>query len=300
MNSPSLQIQTVLYKTPRVSVDRFLASVARAAAVSKASGAVSDVSLAVGDCSPLRTLSDEAAANLEKDMSKAGIDQLEYEFFDSNLGSAAGHNRLFPKFESDLVLILNPDTVASPYLVDELLLRVMEPDIGLVEGRQLPIEHPKYYDPASGETSWATTACAIIPRRVVREVGEFDSEFFFLYCDDVDYSWRIRLAGYKVIFHPPARVFHDKRLDSDGRMVVGPAEEYYAAEAALFLTHKWSRPDLTEKFARQLEEGGSDLHRKAVAEYRARKKAGKLPLQLDPDHRVGQFDDAGNWAKHRW
>jgi GT2 family glycosyltransferase len=297
--SPALQIQTVLHKTPPGAVDRFMSSVVQAAVLAKKNGSIGSVCLVVGDCSPLRVLSDAGLPALRQTLLEAGIDDFEYEFFNGNIGSAAGHNRLLPKFGTDLVLILNPDIVASPFLIDELLLRLNDASIGLVEGRQLPIEHPKYYDPSSGETSWATTACALIPRRVIEMVGDFDSESFFLYCDDVDYSWRIRLAGYKVIFHPPARVFHDKRLDSRGHMEIGVAEEYYAAEAALMMTHKWSRPDLVESYLTALE-GGTDLQRKAVAGFRQRQQEGRLPEPLDPDHRVGEFHDVGHWARHRW
>lgn len=296
---PTLQIQTVLYKTPRVSVDRFMSTIAQAGLIAKKSGSVESVYLAMGDCSPLRTLAKDGVPELTQALSDAGIDRFSYDFFDGNVGSAAGHNRLFHKFDSELVLILNPDVVASPYLIDELLLRFGDPQIGLVEGRQLPIEHPKDYDPESGETSWATTACAMMSRNIIKEVGDFDSDSFFLYCDDVDYSWRIRLAGYKVIFHPPARVFHDKRLDRQGHMQIGSAEEYYAAEAALMMTYKWSRPDLVETYMAALE-GGSELQRKAVEAFRKKRREGRLPRPLDPDHKVGEFHDFGHWARHRW
>ena len=29
-----------------------------------------------------------------------------------------------------------------------------------------------------------------------------------MYCDDVDFSWRVRLLGYKVIYRSDAPVFH--------------------------------------------------------------------------------------------
>lgn len=267
--------------------------------MAKGAGAVGRVSLAIGDGSPLRTLRAEGLPGLKDVLKAAGIDDLSYDYFDANLGSAAGHNRLFPCFDTDLVLILNPDVVASPHLIEELVLRLNDPQIGLVEGRQIPIEHPKHYDPHSGETPWATTACALIPRRVVDEVGGFDARSFFLYCDDVDYSWRIRLAGYRVIFHPPARVFHDKRLDAEGHMRVSSAEEYYAAEAALLMTHKWSRPDLVAEYLAALQRG-TPLQQKAAAAFCERRTAGSLPTPIDADHRVGEFHDFGNWARHRW
>lgn len=297
--APTLQIQTVFYKLHQSAVDRFLSSIAQAALLAGKTGSVSAVTLRIGDCSPLPSLREDGLSELRATLLAAGIDQFDYEFFDANLGSAEGHNRMLSKLDSDLVLIINPDAIASPHLIQELTLRLTDQRIGLVEGRQIPIEHPKYYDPVTGETSWATTACALIPRKVVEEVGQFDSQSFFLYCDDVDYSWRIRLAGYKVIFHPPARIFHDKRLDSAGQMAVGPAEEYYAGEAALMMAHKWSRPDLVSDFLEGLE-NGTALQKKAASAFCERRKSGDLPTPLDPDHRVGEFHNHGHWAKHRW
>jgi GT2 family glycosyltransferase len=296
---PSLQIQTVLYKPSPGSIDRFLSSVSRAADLAKTSTSVGNVSLVIGDCSPLRVLRAAHTESLEKTLRQAGIDHLRYEFFDENLGSAAGHNLLLQAGDTDLVLILNPDVVASPHLIQELTLRLDDHKIGLVEARQLPIEHPKSYDLATGETSWASTACALIPRHVIKVVGEFDAHSFFLYCDDVDYSWRIRLAGYKIIFHPPARVFHDKRLDTNGHIEVGSAEEYYAAEAALMMTHKWSRPDLLDTFLHRLAANGSSLQRQAAQTFLKRRALGDLPEPLDQAHQVGEFH-GDNWAIHRW
>lgn len=295
----TLQIQTVFYKATRSDVDRFLSSVARAAEVAKASGHISAATLVAGDCSPLPIFRAAGLPELTDSLLRAGLDGFEYEFFDCNLGSAGGHNSLLEKSTSDLIWIVNPDIVASPNVIQELVLRLDDSKIGMIEGRQIPIEHPKAYDQSSGETSWASTACALLPRNVVQEIGHFDSESFFLYCDDVDYSWRVRLAGYKVLFHPPARIFHDKRLDLSGRMVVSAAEVYYAAEAALLMAHKWSRPDLVETFLTWMLSDGEPLQRKAAEAFLERQKNGKLPEPLDPDHRIGEFHE-GNWAVHRW
>ncbi len=293
--APTLQIQTVLYKLPRPAIVRFLEAIAQAAKIAKEGGSIGAVVLRIGDCSPMPSFAAAEVATMDLD----GVDEVTYAFFDENLGSAEGHNRMLGQFQSDLLLIVNPDAVASPYLISELTLVVHQAKVGMVEARQIPIEHPKDYDPVTGETSWATTACAMLPKAVVDVVGRFDAESFFLYCDDVDYSWRVRQHGYKVIFHPPARIFHDKRLNAAGQMEVGPAEEFYAAEAALMMAHKWSRPDLVEEYLGWLT-NGTDLQRKAATQFRDRRTRGALPTPVDPDHRVAQFHGDGQWARHRW
>lgn len=297
--APTLQIQSVLYQHGQASVERSIGAVVHSARRARAAGAVGRVSLVLGDCSPERTLSIQRVDELRRTLATGGIDELSYEFFGENLGSAAGHNRLLTGLDSDLVMLINPDAVASPFLISELVSRLDDDRIGQVEARQLPLEHPKAYDLVTGETSWASTACVLMPSRVVAKVGQFDSATFFLYCDDVDYSWRVRLAGYTVVFHPRAYVLHDKRVLPDGGVVIGEAEQYYGAEAILLMTHKWSRPDLVETFLGEYEAVGTPLQRKAAAAFRERRRLQSLPGPVDPHHVVGQFYGC-NWARHRW
>ena len=42
-----------------------------------------------------------------------------------------------------------------------------------------------------------------IKREVIKKIGVLD-EYFFMEYDDMDYSWRARLAGYIVFFVPEA------------------------------------------------------------------------------------------------
>ncbi len=295
----SLRIQSVLYGNTFDHIRQSVASLARAVDLATAAGLLSYAEVAFGDCSPDAVFVGKDITCLAATCYDEGIRNVSYEFFDSNLGSAAGHNRLISGGEQDFVLILNPDTIVAPNLLIELFRPMQRARIGMVEARQIPIEHPKHYDPLSGETSWATTACALVPRAVIETIGGFDPETFFLYCDDVDFSWRIRLAGYRIIFQPSAVIFHDKRLSQSGKWIVGTAEEYYSAEAAMLLAYKYSRSDLAERIERQLLELGSDTQKRAATAFQMRKAEGRLPEMIDAGHRVAQFID-GFYAKHRF
>src|SRR3989337_1332624 len=44
-------------------------------------------------------------------------------------------------------------------------------------------------------------------RELIENVGMLD-DYFFMEYDDMDFSWRARLAGYKVFFVPSAIVYH--------------------------------------------------------------------------------------------
>jgi GT2 family glycosyltransferase len=296
---PSLQIQSVLYGNPPAELDRGIESLGRAVELARERGAVDRVLVSWGDCSDVATFDAEQVDERSARFAAAGAEGLRYTWFGENLGSAEGNNRLWADVDTDLVLILNPDTVAAPDLLVELVAALADPEVGLVDARQLPIEHAKDFDQATGDTSWASGACSLVRTSVIREIGGYDSRSFFLYCDDVDFSWRVRLAGHRVVHRPSARVFHDKRLASDGSWSVGSAEEYWSAEGALVLAHKYSRPDRVKAIRKDLLAHGSEAQRKAVADFDGRQAAGRLPEPIDRDHAVGQFV-AGNYARHRY
>jgi len=67
--------------------------------------AVPRVSVAYGDCSPRPCIPDEARAEFRRRFVQ--LIEIEYTFFDANLGSAAGHNRLLEGARSDFIMILN-------------------------------------------------------------------------------------------------------------------------------------------------------------------------------------------------
>jgi GT2 family glycosyltransferase len=293
----SVQVQSILYNNDVASIERSLESMARSAELATFAHACSKVRVYLGDNSPLPCLNERQLRELQERFADAL--QINYQFFNQNVGTALGHNRLADGVETDLLLVQNPDVVASPRLLERLLEHFELPGVGVVEAKQLPIEHPKEYDPVTGETLWASTACAMIPVALFRQLGGFDAESFFLYCDDVDFSWLVRRAGYKVIFQPAAVVFHDKRLSDAGAWQSSVAEHYYSAESAMILAHKWSREDLAREICQHFKLYGSDQQKKAAKEYERRLNAALLPRQIDPHHEIAYFSE-NLYSKHRY
>jgi hypothetical protein len=244
-------------------------------------------------------LSGEQIDRLCEEVEPWGVTGIDYEFFDSNLGSAAGHNRLLERNGSDYVLILNPDTFASPFMLTELGVSHLDSSVGIAEARQVPLEHPKAYDHQTGDTSWASTAGCLVKRKVIDAIGGFDAASFFLYCDDVDFSWRTRLAGFRVVLQPTARLFHDKRLTMDAVIHTGEAELYYSAEASLMLAWKYSRPDLVELWLESLSVSPIEQWVRAADAFEDRQRDGTLPEPIDPDGSVAQFVGT-SFAEHRF
>lgn len=293
----SIRIQSILYYANPESVERALNSIKQAIAIAQKYGLAQKVTVAYGDCSSTPIFSDEKITMLRS--ASSNILDLQYKHFGENLGSAEGHNALAAELNADFVLIANPDVVFAPNTLIEMLRPFSNSSTGMVEARQLPIEHPKVYDSVTGETCWATTACALIDSRIMKALNGFDSQSFFLYCDDVDFSWRVRLAGSKVIYQPSAVVFHDKRLSQEGAWMPSSAEKYYSAEAALFMSYKWSRPDITENILREFKASSIDYLIRAAATFEKRRSLNQLPVQLDPSHQIGQFKN-NMYADHRF
>jgi N-acetylglucosaminyl-diphospho-decaprenol L-rhamnosyltransferase len=128
-----------------------------------------------------------------------------------NIGFGRAHNRMmaevFASPECDAYVCVNPDGVLHPRCLAELAREAGKDRTGLVDARLFPDEHPKPYDPRTHETPWCCGTVLLITRALFEQVGGFDEQFF-MYCEDVDLSWRARAAGFKTRLAPTALVHH--------------------------------------------------------------------------------------------
>lgn len=300
MDKISIRIQSVLYKNDKDAIVRTLDCLANSLQVGrKELPEIGNVSMVYGDASDQPVFSHEEVAALAKQYND--IFTFDIEVFGENTGTAKGHNRLAKNASSDYIMIMNPDILLSAHLFPRMLapFHNTAARVGVTEARQTPIEHGKYYDKKTGETSWISTACVIIPLSVFNEVGGFDEECFFMYCDDVDFSWMLRLAGYKAIYVPSAPVYHAKRLDG-GNWVPTDSEVYYSAEAGLMMAYKWSHMHQHKKILKDFLSCSEDTpFYKAAQAFLKRKKDGRLPNQLDAEHKVANVHKMG-YGRYRF
>ena len=108
---------------------------------------------------------------------------------------------------ADAYLCLNPDAVLHPRRLRQLWATAGLPDTGLVEARTFPEEHPKPYEPRTGDTPWCTGTALLVLPGAFAGTGGFD-EGLFMYGEDVDLSWRVRAAGLHVRTAAGALVHH--------------------------------------------------------------------------------------------
>ncbi|WP_117235680.1 glycosyltransferase family 2 protein [Vibrio maerlii] len=128
-----------------------------------------------------------------------------------NIGFTVASNLIVEEMLSntgaEYYLTGNPDGMFHPYFFYEIITFAKGKPLAIVECSQFPEEHPKMYDKETFEVSWASGCASLYPREILNKVGSLD-ENFFMYCEDVDFSWRTKLAGYKVLHCPNALYAH--------------------------------------------------------------------------------------------
>ena len=159
-----------------------------------------------------------------------------------NAGFAAANNAGIRACESELVLLLNSDTIVPPGSVDRLVA-ALEQDAAAAAGPRLvggdgkaDLSFGRMLSPwnearqkliafgiAAGirplsrwfqrrittphHPDWVSGACLLVRRAAGDAAGWLD-ERFFLYGEDVDFCAALRAAGHRILFTPEAEVVH--------------------------------------------------------------------------------------------
>lgn len=126
-----------------------------------------------------------------------------------NIGFGRGNNMASKKGTSDYIFFLNIDTEVyeDTFKILEEEIKSAEEKFEVFELRQVPYEHSKYYDPYTGEVSWASGACVVFKRSFFEELKGFDRNLF-MYCEDVEISWNARKHGAKIKYLYNAKIKH--------------------------------------------------------------------------------------------
>lgn len=126
-----------------------------------------------------------------------------------NVGFGKGHNSNLARAQADLFLVTNVDLEFEAETLVHLLHRVKKDPISVAqwECRQKPFEHPKHYNPVTGETLWCSSACALFRTQALQAVGGYEPRLF-MYGEDVELSYRLRDHGYQLRYVPKAAVWH--------------------------------------------------------------------------------------------
>ena len=176
-----------------------------------------------------------------------------------NLGFAGGNNvgiRRALALGADWVLLLNNDAVAEPRLEEALDSAARaRPDAGLLACKVLAEDgHSVQYAGArfnkwvgySGrvrtdgldelrDVARADGAALAVSRAAVEQAGLLDEQLF-AYVEDVEWSLRIRRAGFAVVFVPDARARHKGSAATGGR--ASTTNLYYSARNTIVVSER--------------------------------------------------------------
>lgn len=159
-------------------------------------------------------------ANIKLEISILGNDEEPRKFNEKevtyetskNIGFGRAHNKIMEaafKKGADYYLCINPDGFLHHAAIEKLIsLSAHCDDSALIEAIQVPIQHPKPFNPITLETPWISGACFLIPKKIYEEIGGFDEDIF-MYCEDVDISWRAKYHGFCIKTEPRAMFYHN-------------------------------------------------------------------------------------------
>jgi GT2 family glycosyltransferase len=121
----------------------------------------------------------------------------------SNLGFAAGANRAAAMGSGNLIAFMNPDLHPEPGFFDTIEREFEDPDVVAAAGDQGAAWMIEWDD----EPEWLSSACLVVRRAAFDAIGGFD-ESLFLYCEDVDASYKLRKLG-RLVESRAAKATHD-------------------------------------------------------------------------------------------
>ena len=170
-----------------------------------------------------------------------------------NRGFGGAVNRGVEKAKGEYILFLNNDLYLDERCVEKMVDMVEGEGVGAIVPKILYFDNknrinsfgnlinylglacPKYIDEEDKATREVEeTACGgifLIRKNLFEEVGGFDQEFF-MYHEDHDLSWRIRLRGKKLMVNPKAVMYHKYHFSKN------PKKFYYSEKNRLQLVLK--------------------------------------------------------------
>ncbi len=79
-------------------------------------------------------------------------------------------------------------------------------------------------------------AFMMVPRQVIETVGLLDEDFF-MYGEDIDWCYRIKEAGYQIIYYPEVRIFHHKKASGIGKRNPKVIAAFYDSMGIFYRKH---------------------------------------------------------------
>jgi len=192
----------------------------------------------------------------------------------SNAGFSKACNQAIPQTSGEFILLLNPDTVINANAISKMsTFMESHPQCGAVGPKVLNEDgslqlacrrsfpspaaaffrmtylsklFPKsklfskynltYADPdACIEVDVLSGACMMVRRKVIDQIGLLDEDIF-MFCEDMDWCWRIKQAGFQIFYLPEAVIYHTHGASSRLRPV-GTTIDLHKGMAVFYRKH---------------------------------------------------------------
>jgi hypothetical protein len=186
---------------------------------------------------------DNASNDGSVDFVKERYPQVKTLEYPKNHGFAKAYNIALQETRSQFVVLINNDVIVEPEWLSRLMPYIAnDKDISAVTPKMLFVQNRKVINAAGGtcdiygsgwnrgngevdsgqyerveEVFYANGAAIVISRKAWEDVGSFDEDYF-LYGEDLDWCWRARLKGYRILYVPSSRIYH-KWHASSGEMI---------------------------------------------------------------------------------
>jgi GT2 family glycosyltransferase len=157
-----------------------------------------------------------------------------------NYGFSKGYNEALKQLKADYFVLLNSDVEVAPGWIEPVIalmekdrnIAACQPKIlqqhnklffeyagaagGWLDSLGYPFARGRVFDVCEKDEGqynepapvfWASGAAMFVRADVYREVGGLD-EYFFAHQEEIDFCWRVQLAGYRVYACPQSTVYH--------------------------------------------------------------------------------------------
>ncbi|MFN6944348.1 MAG: glycosyltransferase family 2 protein [Cytophagaceae bacterium] len=187
--------------------------------------------------------------------------------FTSNNGFCKGYNDALFQIEAEYYVLLNSDVEVTEHWL-EPMLSLMESDesIAACQPKILDWKNREYFEYAGAaggfvdklgypfcrgriflnlekdlgqyndirEIFWATGASLFVRARCYKELGGLDEDFF-AHMEEIDICWRMKLAGYKIMYCGQSTVYH---VGAATLSKSSPRKTYLNFRNSLFVIYK--------------------------------------------------------------
>ena len=171
---------------------------------------------------------------------QAHFPQVRLILLSENYGFCEGYNQALRQVEATYFVLLNSDVAVPPgWTLPVISLMDEDERIAVCQPKILSQQHPRFFEYAGAggglldvlgypycrgrlfetleedhgqyddvrEIFWASGACMFVRAEVFKALGGLEPAFF-AHMEEIDFCWRARIAGYKVLYNGQSAVYH--------------------------------------------------------------------------------------------